>query len=355
LVAAARDGAIDLANDSRSYGRAEAILRQLLTLPLYADWRKRIESDLQKIKEIRQDLGLAPGDAQVLPIGTPPSLSTYYGFGTMLYGRTLFVTMLFLPILAIGHYLVRREGDSYLYLGRLPLSSWHKIWNSVVVLALLGALGYQTWFRGQSDPTASLPSEPSYIVPAKSPGPAPRKQAIREPNRPGSRLQSAPAKPKRNETKLAREDEPSVSFSTDTNARVVPDDTIREAGLERLQGLIRAEKTRMDSLKQQLDADDKTVAREEAELAALSTSLKSAKAEVDRYAADREAGLPTDEVAYQQALDNYNSMVDRYNGGVSPIRTLIKERNQRLAVYKEALREHNRLVDDYNALLAEGR
>lgn len=88
------------------------------------------------------------------PVKTPPSLTTINGCGTMLYGRrdmdpnsgtyvmTLCVTVVFIPLAAIRAYRVAdAENGGWYFLGREPLSSWAKAWNTMLLLVTFVGLG----------------------------------------------------------------------------------------------------------------------------------------------------------------------------------------------------------------------
>lgn len=81
----------------------------------------------------------------VTPVKKAPSLHTVNGFGTWLrfksdespddgtYIGTLVLTALYLPVFPLGQYLVRAEGgDSYIFLGKVPLSGAMRIWRKIM-------------------------------------------------------------------------------------------------------------------------------------------------------------------------------------------------------------------------------
>lgn len=82
----------------------------------------------------------------LMPITTKPELKTVNGFGTMLYGDTIYFVLLFIPVFAIARYRVRSVGgSSYSFQGQYQLHKWQKIFNCivlglVVIMCLVGFL-----------------------------------------------------------------------------------------------------------------------------------------------------------------------------------------------------------------------
>jgi tetratricopeptide (TPR) repeat protein len=95
------------------------------------------------------------------PLTGAPSMSTFNGIGTMLHGRddvrpdgtyvsTLFLVVIFLPVLPLSAYLVADGGGrSYHFLGRVPLGGitypWRNLAGLGVVLAMLVAGASAYW------------------------------------------------------------------------------------------------------------------------------------------------------------------------------------------------------------------
>lgn len=92
------------------------------------------------------------------PVRSAPSLVRVNGIGCGVYGSrdhdaetgtyvtTYCFSFLFIPLLALTAYRVARapEGGWY-FLGRVPLSSFARTWNALVVLAVLGVAGLIGW------------------------------------------------------------------------------------------------------------------------------------------------------------------------------------------------------------------
>jgi tetratricopeptide (TPR) repeat protein len=95
---------------------------------------------------------------QMQPVHNPPRMMRVHGIGTTLIGsrdhdpetdtyvKTLAFTILFLPVLALGAYRVAGspEGGWY-FLGKVPLSGFAKVCNTLLLLVGLGVGGFAGW------------------------------------------------------------------------------------------------------------------------------------------------------------------------------------------------------------------
>lgn len=89
------------------------------------------------------------------PIDDAPSLFSFYGFGLGLYGnrdfsaesqssiKTLFITLLYIPLIPIRAYRVVEGGGKYYFLGRAPVSKTARNGSiAAIFLGMIGATGY---------------------------------------------------------------------------------------------------------------------------------------------------------------------------------------------------------------------
>lgn len=125
--------------------------------------RRRFEPDpnlCAKIDEVMRNRRLF-----VRPINGAPSLFTFNGIGTMLYGRqdfdpsdgtyfaTLWFTVLFLPIVPLRQYLVADSGDGgYAFLGRVPVSPGPRrvaMTLATLAVAAVAAFAARSWYSGR--------------------------------------------------------------------------------------------------------------------------------------------------------------------------------------------------------------
>lgn len=98
---------------------------------------KELNKRLKKVSKARASWGIADGQTPP-PCGNPPSLSTFNGIGSGIYGNTLYFLVLFLPIVPVARYAVIYEGSGqYSFHGKLELNTFQKVWKWTA----LGAIG----------------------------------------------------------------------------------------------------------------------------------------------------------------------------------------------------------------------
>lgn len=69
-------------------------------------------------------------DGIVMPITRAPTLKTINGFGTAMYGQTVCLVLLHIPVLAFGRYQVQHLGfGRYSFAGKMRLRPWQRIYN----------------------------------------------------------------------------------------------------------------------------------------------------------------------------------------------------------------------------------
>src|SRR5262249_32628714 len=103
---------------------------------------------------------------EMKPITQAPALQAVYGIGTTAYGardfdpetgtyvKTVWLTLLFVPIVPLGAYrVVDAQGGGWYFLGKVPLSGAAKVWPLVVVLIAAGVGGYFAWQSYTSSPS----------------------------------------------------------------------------------------------------------------------------------------------------------------------------------------------------------
>jgi predicted Zn-dependent protease len=111
------------------------------------------------------EFNLAERFPEMRPISRVPSLMTWNGIGTTLYGRsgyddetgtyvkTHWFCLLFVPIIALGAYRVAEAlGGGWYFLGRVPLARGPRLWNVVLLLAVLVGGGAYGWHAHTSTP-----------------------------------------------------------------------------------------------------------------------------------------------------------------------------------------------------------
>ncbi len=100
------------------------------------------------------------------PISSPPSLFGIYGIGTSIAGKrdvdeetdtyvkTHCLTLLFIPLIAIGAYRVAdAQTGGWYFIGKVPLSKFTKLWNVAFLVAILAVAGGGGWYQYTNTPT----------------------------------------------------------------------------------------------------------------------------------------------------------------------------------------------------------
>jgi tetratricopeptide (TPR) repeat protein len=120
--------------------------------------RLRATSDPVARKRIQEVL--ADPRNFLAPIKSAPTMITYNGIGTSLHGErslardgtyvaTLYLVVLFIPILPLRSYLVRRADKGWGFIGRVPLGAfafwWRRLLVTVPVLLGLAIWGLNAW------------------------------------------------------------------------------------------------------------------------------------------------------------------------------------------------------------------
>jgi len=113
------------------------------------------------------------------PINSVPTMYTFNGIGTTLYGRrafdkstqtyiaTLFFVVLFFPVFPIAAYRVRNAGgNQYQFFGKVPLSKWAFAAPGIILGAILLMMASGAF---DSPTTTTSPSSPYYSTPSSSP------------------------------------------------------------------------------------------------------------------------------------------------------------------------------------------
>jgi hypothetical protein len=92
------------------------------------------ESTRNSLKEIKETLEKRIA-TQGKPIKDAPRLHATNGFGSTIYGDTLYVVCLMIPVVPIRRYSLELVGpNSYRFFGELKLHPWQKVWQWVMAL-----------------------------------------------------------------------------------------------------------------------------------------------------------------------------------------------------------------------------
>jgi hypothetical protein len=103
---------------------------------------------------------------EMRPVYAAPSLHTINGIGTMAYGdrdrdretgtyvKTVWLTLLFIPVLPLGAYRVAdAPNGGWYFIGKVPLSGLAKGWPLVLLLIIGGVVGFVMWNSHTSSPS----------------------------------------------------------------------------------------------------------------------------------------------------------------------------------------------------------
>ncbi len=101
----------------------------MVVLNEYLDDKDTSESIKNTLKEIKDSLEERI-KKQGKPIKSAPNLSTTNGFGSRIYGDTLYLVFLFIPIVPIRRYTLELVSNgSYRFFGEIELHKWQKVWQ----------------------------------------------------------------------------------------------------------------------------------------------------------------------------------------------------------------------------------
>jgi len=264
-----------------------------------------IKDGLTQVREAKQKLRIF---ADLKPISGAPWLFTLNGIGFTLYGHSDFdaetqsfiaiyyFTVLFIPIFPIARYrVINEKGNSYRFLGKLPLRSFDRLHLGLAVIAIIGAI-----VAGNSD-ALNLPG-------AKSTS--------------GYRFNSG-----YNNNNL------NSGYRTNSNSSGYS----RQSQLSNLKSQIETGRTRHAQLKNQfqpvLD-----------QLTSLNNQMKSLELEIDALDAQKP-------FRSQLAVQNYNNRVDRYNYLLAQSRQLYEANKAAIETLSDLEDRDTALVNQYNVLL----
>jgi hypothetical protein len=140
------DAGVDAAVGGKSSGALYGALRRARKSAKSTDVRMALDHALSKRR------------AFVDPIVRAPTMYTLNGVGTRLYGssdtapdgthvKTLYFTVLYVPIVPLACYLVRDAGSrSWNFHAKVPLAPMHRVWHLAAAGTALAAAAIALWF-----------------------------------------------------------------------------------------------------------------------------------------------------------------------------------------------------------------
>lgn len=117
---------LDLHNNLDETKEAISILNIALKIVGTSSLRTQMQHDLKTLKTFQEQYGK--------PLKDTPTLFTFNGIGTKIYGDTLYFVFLYFPIIPLARYALEEHGNSYSFFRKLTLRKWQKMW--IVLLAL---------------------------------------------------------------------------------------------------------------------------------------------------------------------------------------------------------------------------
>lgn len=250
----------------------------------------RIQDGLEQIRKAAHNQRVF---GELKPITSAPSLRTINGFGLTLLGQSdydpetrsyatthYFVALFVIPIFPVGRYRVINMGASgYRFLGKLPLRKMDR-WHLGLALAAMAAMLLMATFSSSTSNTVSVPAAP-----------------------------------------------PTSAYETST----------QDSQLAAIKTRIEAGRSRMTSLRTQLQPVTEDLNRLTAQMETLRAALKS----LDEQ---QKAGLSID-------IDDYNAKVKAHNALLAKQKAISAANDSDLKAYDDLAEQDSTLVKQYNALL----
>lgn len=329
-----RDLAILAANEELNYGEAIRLLHQAQSLEPSEEFRTLLRTDLQTVRELRDEAELPPRVDTVwegvLPIKKAPELRTLNTIGCLLYGNRpyerdpryevsiLYIVAAFLPIFPMSRYVVQREGDAYRFFGKLP---WTKGMKIHLAASCLAFLGIALWIVYAASPAYGSGGESSYASSSSSSDGFP--SSLNDDSQPGDPTSSGayPEAPG-SETPALSSSDPSAPAPMQ---EMEPEPPSPEETL-------RAE---LDTLRADLDSLETQIAAKDAVLTEERKALSAQKRTLDR-------SRPRTSSA--RRVRAYNARVDAYERTRRLFNVKIKAHNVKVDLQRRKAKRYNAIL-----------
>jgi len=285
----------------------------------------RIEDGLTQIRESARKQRVF-GE----PITSLPSLTTFNGFGCMLYGdsdhdpetssytTTHYVVALFLPIFPLARYrVISAGGGQYRFLGKLPLSKGDR-WHIGTSMTIIAALFLGPMISSNQDSVSSYAPHSTSNYGSEG---APQQR---------DKVEDASTSPARHDLGEATAPVPGTTAISSNRSQ-----------LGELKARIDSGRAKLGLLHIQLKPVIDELTNIKGRIEALSAELKSLD---DR----QKAGLEID-------IDDYNAKVKSHNSLVNKQRALIAANRDEMQTYNDLDEKDSAMVEQYNSLLRSAR
>jgi len=111
-------------------GKSEKALKEINYLLYNNETDAELKKSLQELKQTLEEKIVKHGK----PIGDAPSMYTFNGIGSKVYGDTLYFVVLFIPVIPIARYsLEDHSNGSYTFFGKLELHKWQRYWQYILI------------------------------------------------------------------------------------------------------------------------------------------------------------------------------------------------------------------------------
>lgn len=117
-------------------GNADRALQTINSYIYNDNTDSNLKETLVEIKKVFEKRMIEHGK----PVKNAPTLFTWWGFGSMIYGDTLYLTGLYIPVFPLVRYSLTNDGGNYTFMGKLELHPWQKVLRVVSIIIILLAM-----------------------------------------------------------------------------------------------------------------------------------------------------------------------------------------------------------------------
>jgi hypothetical protein len=374
-----RNYAIDLANEKEDWRGCRTILMQMHTLSLPGEWNKTLHNDLETLAANEKAAERQRLYKAIQPIKAAPSLQTFNGIGTKMYGRepfdaergaylsTLYFVFAFIPIFPIARYLVRDASNGgWHFQGKAAWSLGNKIHLSVSLALLIGLIGLIAWsnyteshsnsnytaYSATTAPVTGVPTPPSSTPLVPEPPVLPH--IVTQVPAPSLSMSVAPA-PSTPVAVTQREYTPApASLSSSAaqldNAREEHRDKLRAEEKQLTEG-IRESDAKLAAMKQQVEEGRARLHEAGQEVDQARQNLQKARENVDAQRVILDTSDDIALTAFNARVTQYNQDKDAFNAQVEHYEADRQRFNDTVDAYNEAIRLNNADVARLNEVV----
>lgn len=301
VAAILRECVVIYGNETDDWKECLSLCKEILPIAANTSMINRIEEDATFIKKnIEAEEKNERLFGNLKPIDKAPSLSTINGIGCTLYGSsdhdhetqsyltTYYFVFFAIPIFPICRYRVIPTVGGYRFLGKAPLRTFDK-WHIAIFIGIIVIIALSIMFSSDSGYSSSS----SY---------SDHKTNNRTTNKPSTSHSTR-----------------NSNYSQGTSSLI----------------------SQINTGKQQLKAIESELEQMDSSMEAISTQINSSKTQINNYESSAANGQYVNQYSYNSALENHNSLVDKYNA-------ILAKRRVKYSEYEREFKRVNNLVDRYN-------